>query len=271
MAEASTFLTVQRYAVVTGANKGIGFGICRLLSANGVTVVLTSRDEKKGLEAVCRLKEELPQGSATVSGEVIFHQLDVTNSASIDSLIEFIRARFGKLDILVNNAGVSGHAIDANAFIRAVERMKSILQLSDSARIVNLSSSLALFKNLGGKPTTDALGDMETLTRDGIDAILKEFLEDFQMGQLEAKGWRGNWTAYSISKAALNAYARLLAKELPSFLVNCVCPGFIKTDMTFGTGLWSPLEGAESPVFLALLPQTGPSGLFFSGKEVVPF
>ncbi|KAK4769790.1 hypothetical protein SAY87_030322 [Trapa incisa] len=176
-------------------------------------------------------------------------------------------------EIATQDYKMAVECIETNYFgaKRVTEALIPLLQLSDSARIVNLSSSLALFKNLGGKPTTDALGDMETLTRDGIDAILKEFLEDFQMGQLKAKGWRGNWTAYSISKAALNAYARLLAKELPSFLVNCVCPGFIKTDMTFGTGLWSPLEGAESPVFLALLPQTGPSGLFFSGKEVVPF
>ncbi|KAK4769788.1 hypothetical protein SAY87_030320 [Trapa incisa] len=125
MAEASTILTAQRYAVVTGANKGVGFEICRLLYMKGVTVILTSRDEKKGLEAVCRLKEELSQqGSASLAGvgEVLFHQLEVTDSASIGSLVEFIESQYGKLDILVNNAGISGIVMDGNAFRRAVER-----------------------------------------------------------------------------------------------------------------------------------------------------
>lgn len=86
--------SVFRYAVVTGANKGIGFEICRQLALNGVFVVLTARDEKRGVEAVEKLKE---------SGfdNVIFHQLDVADAASIHSLAEFIRNQFGKLDILV--------------------------------------------------------------------------------------------------------------------------------------------------------------------------
>ncbi|KAH7577884.1 hypothetical protein JRO89_XS01G0311600 [Xanthoceras sorbifolium] len=84
----------KRYAVVTGANKGIGFEICKQLASNGVTVVLTARDKKTGVEAVQKLKE---------SGldNVIFHQLDVTDPASIEVLSNFIRNQFGKLDILV--------------------------------------------------------------------------------------------------------------------------------------------------------------------------
>ena len=83
-----------RYAVVTGANKGIGLGICRELAANGVTVVLTARDEKRGVEAVESLK-----GSGI--SNVVFHQLDVGQPASIASLADFIKTQFGKLDILV--------------------------------------------------------------------------------------------------------------------------------------------------------------------------
>lgn len=88
---------------------------------------------------------------------------------------------------------------------------------------------------------------------------------------MEAKGWPQTLSAYKLSKAALNAYTRLLAKEFPSFLVNSVCPGFVKTDMTVNNGALSTPEGAESPVHLALLPETGPSGLFFAKKEVSPF
>ena len=89
------FYIWYRYAVVTGANKGIGFGICKQLASKGITVVLTARDEKRGLEAVEKLKEFGP------SDHVVFHQLDVTDPNSIASLANFIKTQFGKLDILV--------------------------------------------------------------------------------------------------------------------------------------------------------------------------
>lgn len=84
-----------RYAVVTGANKGIGLEICRQLACNGVMVVLTARDEKKGMEAVENLKR------SGLSNLVVFHQLDVVDPSSIASLADFVKSHFGKLDILV--------------------------------------------------------------------------------------------------------------------------------------------------------------------------
>ncbi|XP_031376133.1 (+)-neomenthol dehydrogenase-like isoform X2 [Punica granatum] len=295
------------HAVVTGANKGIGLEICRPLASRGVTVVLTSRDEKRGLEAVCKLKEE---GSAAPSGEVIFHQLDVTDSTSIDSLVEFVSTRFRKLDILVNNAVIGGIIIDFQALTSAVERVGGwptdeeewktmstqtyklavecletnyfgakrvteallpLLQQSSSARIVNVSSDLGLLQNIPGESINDALGDIENLTGNRIEEILKKFLEDFQQGQLAAKGWPETISAYKLSKVALNAYTRLLAKEFPTFLVNSVCSGFVEIDITSNNGLLSAPEGAEGPVHLALLPETGPSGLCFFRKEVCSF
>ncbi|XP_034220490.1 short-chain dehydrogenase/reductase 2b-like isoform X3 [Prunus dulcis] len=90
MAEAT-----KRYAVVTGANKGIGLETVRQLASNGFTVVLTARDEKRGLEAAEKLKE------SGLSGQVVFHQLDVANPATVASLADFIKTQFGKLDILL--------------------------------------------------------------------------------------------------------------------------------------------------------------------------
>lgn len=87
---------MARFAVVTGANKGIGFEIVRQLASNGVTVVLTARDERRGLEALEKLKE-----NKHISEKVIFHQLDVADSSSIASLADFVKTQFGKLDILV--------------------------------------------------------------------------------------------------------------------------------------------------------------------------
>ncbi|PKI49568.1 hypothetical protein CRG98_030024 [Punica granatum] len=275
--------------------------------AEASTFLDTRRDEKRGLKAVCKLKEE---DSAAPSGEVVFHQLDVTDSASIDSLVEFVSTRFGKLDILVNNAGMSGINLDFQAFTSAVERVGGwptdeeevktmatqnyklavecletnyygakrvtealipLLEQSDSARIVNISSIFGLLQQIPGKSITDDLGDIKSLTKDRIDDILKDFLEDFRQGKLKAKGWPENISAYKMSKAALNAYTRLLAKEFPSSLVNSVCPGFVRTDMTSNNGVLAAHEGAESPVHLALLLKTGPSGLFFSRKEVSNF
>ncbi|GFP82707.1 (+)-neomenthol dehydrogenase, partial [Phtheirospermum japonicum] len=93
---------ILRYAVVTGANKGIGLEICRQLASQGVSVVLTARNEKRGLEAIEKLKK------SGLSDYVMFHQLDVTDFSSVDSLAGFIKSKIGKLDILVNNAGVNG-------------------------------------------------------------------------------------------------------------------------------------------------------------------
>lgn len=86
-----------RYAVVTGGNKGIGYETCKQLASKGLVVVLTSRDEKRGIEAIERLKKE----SNFTNDQVLFHQLDIMDPASISSLVDFINTKFGRLDILV--------------------------------------------------------------------------------------------------------------------------------------------------------------------------
>ncbi|EYU32077.1 hypothetical protein ABFS82_02G159200 [Erythranthe guttata] len=296
----------KKCAVVTGANKGIGLEICRQLASEGITVILTARDEQRGLAAVETLK-----GSSGISDDdVIFHQLAVTDSASIDSLAQFINSRFGKLDILVNNAGIGGALVDADALRasteaasgaggakinwneimsqtyelaaecletnyygakRTTEALLPLLQLSDSPRIVNVSSSMGKLKNLPNEWAKGILNDVENLTEERIDEVLNVFLKDFKEGLLEDKKWPRYFAAYIVSKAAMNAYTRVVAKKHPSFHINCVCPGFVKTDMNYGTGVLSVEEGAESPVKLALMPHDGPSGMFFVRKEVSSF
>ncbi|GKV51386.1 hypothetical protein SLEP1_g58049, partial [Rubroshorea leprosula] len=214
MEESSTYLAKKRYAVVTGANKGIGFEICKQLASKGVMVVLTARDEKRGLEAVEELKE------SGLSENIVFHQLDVTDPTSIASLAHFIKIQFGKLDILVNNAGVAGAIIDSDAFVRAVElvgdwptedkvnwneiatqtlelaeeclktnyygvrrmveALVPFLKLSDSARIVNVSSYLGLLKHIPSEWAKGVLSNDESLTEERIEEVLNEFLEDFR-------------------------------------------------------------------------------------------
>ncbi|XP_075670621.1 short-chain dehydrogenase/reductase 1-like isoform X1 [Castanea sativa] len=290
-----------RYAVVTGANKGIGFGICRKLASNGIMVVLTARDEKKGLEAVEKLRE------SGLSDHVVFHQLDVADHASISSLVDFIKTKYGKLDILVNNAGIPGAIIDGDALADSgndmqganvnwskiltetyklaeeclktnyygakgmIEALLPILQLSNSPRIVNVSSSMGHLKKIPNEWAKEKLGDAKSLTEERVDEVLNEFLKDFKEGSLETKGWPRYTSAYVLSKAALNAYTRIVAKKFPSFQVNCVCPGYVKTDINHNTGYLTIDEGAESAVKLVLLPNNGPSGLFFYRNEVTNF
>ncbi|KAJ7962345.1 (+)-neomenthol dehydrogenase [Quillaja saponaria] len=293
----------KRFAVVTGANKGIGFGICKQLASNGVIVVLTARDERKGLEAVQKMKE------FGLSDHVIFHQLDVANPASIASLEHFIQTQFGKLDILVNNAGIPGAVVDGDALAAAIgkthegvqvdwtaigltqtyelaeegvktnyygaKRMTqafiNLLQLSDSPRIVYVSASIGKLQHIPNEWAKGVLSDIESLTEEKLDEVLNEYLKDFSEGSLDTKGWPDYMSAYIISKAASNAYTRMVATKYPSFCINCVCPGYVKTDINYNTGFLSIEEGAASPVRLVLLPNGGPSGFFFNRNELSTF
>nr|UWL85800.1 monoterpenoid-reductase-like protein [Schizonepeta tenuifolia] len=103
----------QRYALITGANKGIGFQICRQLASKGILVILASRDEKRGIEAQDRLLKDF----GVSNNNVLFHQLDVVDPRSIAAVLEFIGSRFGKLDILVNNAGIRGVDVDGDVSV----------------------------------------------------------------------------------------------------------------------------------------------------------
>ena len=113
--------------------------------------------------------------------------------------------------------------------------------------------------------------DIDNLTKEKIDEVLKEFEKDYKGGSLEIKGWPTFTSAYTMSKAALNAYTRIMAKKYPHFHINSVCPGFVKTDMNNNIGNLSIDEGVETPVMLALLPNYGVSGCFFTKGELIPF
>ncbi|KAM3398683.1 hypothetical protein P3S68_002199 [Capsicum galapagoense] len=274
-----------RYAVVTGANKGIGFETVKQLANSGVMVVLTARNEKRGMEATSLLNK---QGFSNV----VFHQLDVQDARTIESLAKFIQTQYGS----VNNAGASGVVVDEDV-LRALnvdpedwlagkavnviqvamkttyesaklcldtnyygvknvtEALLPLLQNSTSARIVNVSSLR--------KERRKELGDIENLTEDKIDKILQKFLYDLKQDALEVNGWQMMLPAYSISKVSLNAYTRILERRYPKMCINCVHPGYVNTDINWHTGTMPVEEGAEGPVKLALLPDGGPTGCYF--------
>ncbi|KAI4328759.1 hypothetical protein L6164_021091 [Bauhinia variegata] len=115
------------------------------------------------------------------------------------------------------------------------------------------------------------LSEIENISKERIDEVIREFMKDYKEGLLETKDWPTRVSGYTVAKAALNAYTRMLAKKFPGSCVNCICPGYVKTDINHNTGILSIDDGAENPARLALLPDNGPSGLFFALNEVVPF
>ena len=154
---------------------------------------------------------------------------------------------------------------------RTAEALIPLLQLSDSPRIVNVSSLLGKLMHIPSDWARGVFTDAENLTEERVDEVLTELLKDFKEGSLESKGWPSPLSAYAVSKAALNAYTRILAKKYPTFRINSLCPGFVKTDINYNAGVLHVKDGAARVMKLALLPNDGPSGSFFVHYEVSDF
>ncbi|KAI7725629.1 hypothetical protein M8C21_000899 [Ambrosia artemisiifolia] len=151
------------------------------------------------------------------------------------------------------------------------ESLIPLLQLSKSPRIVNVSSVLGHLCFLPNEKLKEELVHIEKLTEERINEIIQLFLSDFKAGKLKENGWPLTYCAYKVSKFALNAYTRLLARKHKNMLVNCVHPGYVATDMTSQIGHKTTEEGAKGPVMAALLPDNGPSGVYFHETQAAPF
>ncbi|KAK1374797.1 short-chain dehydrogenase/reductase 2b-like [Heracleum sosnowskyi] len=261
-------IVITRVSVVTGANKGLGLETSRKLASNGITVIVTARNEKNGTDAVEKLK-------ASGLSDVVFHPLDVKDPASIDSLINNAGQNGTELNMelvasVLDEAGMlkgvtistyemAVDCLNTNYFgtKKVTEALLPLLQLSKSARIVNVTSYYGLLI------VKTELSDTDNLSEEKIEEIVQWFLKDFKEDTLKANGWPLTISAYKVSKAAINAYTKLMAKKHPNILINCVHPGYVQTDITYGTGPLTPEEGARAPVMVALLPDNGPSGRYF--------
>ncbi|XP_073013552.1 (+)-neomenthol dehydrogenase [Typha latifolia] len=263
----------ETVAVVTGANKGIGFALVRRLAELGLTVVLTARDGRKGMEAVELLRRE--------GLSVAFCRLDISDPPSIAVFVSWLRKEFGGLDILVNNAAVSFNEIDSNSVDHAetviqtnffgpkllIEALLPLFRRSTAtSRILNVSSQLGLLNKVRNSALRELLQDEEKLSEDKIKQMVLQFLSQVKDGTWKEEGWPKVWTDYAVSKLALNAYSRWLAKQQEGrgLSVNCFCPGFTRTAMTRGQGSRTADEAAEVGAMLALLPLDKlPTGKFF--------
>ncbi|KAJ4973248.1 hypothetical protein NE237_006422 [Protea cynaroides] len=278
----------ETVAVVTGANRGIGYEIARQLAVHGLSVILTSRDISKGHEAMKSLQGE--------DLNVAFHQLDILDHESVKLFAEWLQQNYGGIDILVNNAGVNFNlgpdnsvefaecVISTNFFgtKRMIETMVPLMKHSASgARIVNVSSRLGRLNGrrnrLEDTMLREQLADEDSLSEELINMTVTCFLEQVEQGTWVSGGWPKIYTDYSVSKLAVNAYTRLMAKALSNrpegqkIHINCYCPGWVKTAMTGLAGNISAEEGADTGVWLALLPGQTFTGKFFAERREIGF
>jgi NAD(P)-dependent dehydrogenase (short-subunit alcohol dehydrogenase family) len=231
---------IKKIALVTGANRGIGFETCRQLSQLNLTVLLTARDTTKG---------EVSTKQLTDKGlDVIYYQLDVSNKNNIKSIFDKIEQQFGCLDILINNAAI-------------------LYDTDQSAINANLQQvSKALETNLYG-PWLICQAFIPLMVKNGYGRIV-----NVSSGAGSLHYMEGGTPAYGISKAALNALTKKLASELrgTGILVNSVDPGWVATDMG-GHGGRQVKDGAKGIVWAATLPDNGPSGGFFYDGKPEPW
>ena len=240
-------MTEQTIALVTGANKGIGYEIAAGLGSLGWRVGVGARDKQRREGAVARLR--------AAGADAFGVPLDVVDDASVAAAAGLIEEHAGRLDVLVNNAGITGGmpqmpttvnpatvraAVETNVIgvIRVTNAMLPLLHRSASPRIVNMSSSV-------GSLTLQSTPGAET-------------------GPISA--------AYSPSKTYLNAVTVQYAKELQdtNILINGACPGFTATDLNGFRGVRTPEQGGATAIELATLPGDGPTGGFFDDAGVVP-
>ncbi|KMT15520.1 hypothetical protein BVRB_3g058720 [Beta vulgaris subsp. vulgaris] len=267
-------------AIVTGANRGIGLAVAKRLAELGVTVILTARDAKKGLEAMELLR------SHGLSDFIHFSLLDVSDPHSISVFAAWFKLNFGVLDILVNNAAVSFNDIHENSVKHAetviktnfygpkllTEALLPFFRCSTSkSRILNFSSRLGLLTKVENQNIRAILEDEENLSEERIEGVINLFLKQVKEGQWEKKGWPKAWTDYAVSKLALNAYSKILARRLrdKNIVVNCFCPGFTQTGMTGGKGNRTADIAANIAAKLALLPPSDlQTGKFTMGQTL---
>jgi NAD(P)-dependent dehydrogenase (short-subunit alcohol dehydrogenase family) len=238
----------QTIALVTGANKGIGYEIAAGLGALGWSVGVGARDEARREAAVQKLRA----GGADAFGV----PLDVTDDASVAAAARLVEERAGRLDVLVNNAGVTGGmpqtpttvdlsavrtAVETNVIgvIRVTNALLPLLRRSASPRIVNMSST--------------------------VGSLTKQTAPGAETGPISA--------AYAPSKTFLNALTVQYARELrdTNILINAACPGYCATDLNAFRGVRTPEQGAAIAIRLASLPDDGPTGAFFDEDGVVPW
>jgi NAD(P)-dependent dehydrogenase (short-subunit alcohol dehydrogenase family) len=229
---------MKRTVLVTGANRGLGLSIARQLAERGHTVLLGARDGTAGAEAAQALRQR--------GLDVSPIHVDLTVAATIDAAVTAIQTAGRAVDVLVNNAGV----LYETPLLDMTEA-----QIATSVA-VHLTGPLRLIRALVPAMIARGYGRIVNVSSDW---------GSFAAGL-------GGPDLYGVTKAALNALTLRLAHELPSTIkVNALCPGWVRTRMGGPTATRTPDEAADTAIWLATLPDDGPSGGFFRDRTPIPW
>ena len=235
----------KRIALVTGANKGIGFEVVRDLARKGFHVFLGARDTEAGEAAAEKLRKE---GEKEDYGEITFLKIDVSKSDSIRNAAEEFSRKSDRLDTLVNNAGIL--LDDDKDVLTATPEMFETTLRTNTLGALLVAQAFVLFLKKSGAPRIVNVSSGGGQLADGAD------------------GWA---PAYCISKTALNGVTSQLAAALPKFAVNSVCPGWVRTDMGGPNASRSVGEGATGIVWLAADAPQNETGKFWRDRKVIPW
>jgi len=274
-----------KVAVVTGSNKGIGFGIVRALCKGfDGTVYLTARDESRGKDAVAELAKE------GLSPK--FHQLDIESLESIEKLGTYLKSNYGGLDVLVNNAAIAYKNNACEPFGEQAENTISINYfktldvchelfpiLKSGARVVHISSCEGHLHKIPATPEGLKLRQQfisPDLTEEKLGELMNAFVSAAKDGTHKSKGWPNS--TYQVSKVGVSALTRIQQRNLDEnrsgedIVVNCVHPGWVDTDMSSHKGVLTIDQGAAAASWLALLPpkvSTPRGGYVWHDKTIV--
>ncbi|PVV02963.1 hypothetical protein BB560_002568 [Smittium megazygosporum] len=257
----------MRFIIVTGANKGIGYGIVKHLALDSKLpskILLTSRDVKRGKDSLERVVSET-KSNWHPDTSIEYHQLDITSESSVSDFSDFLSKQYGSqcIDILLNNAGyfdkkaaLTGENVETTLNInffgtyKFTEKMLPLMK--PHSRIIIVSSAMGKTGNL--PPKLRDLYNSPNLTFDDVISTQKEFIKYAYEGTCNENGYPTT-QPYSFSKAGINAYTRFLASRVASdprkiFVASCH-PGHVRTDMGGSVAPISVDEGVKTPVFLA--------------------
>lgn len=276
--------SMGRVAVVTGSNKGIGYFIGLHLATSGLFehVILACRNIQLGTAAVESMESELIKKSLTMDTirtvKVSSHPLTISDTDSHQEFVNYIEKTYGKVDCLVNNAAIAFKSKDPTPFekqtkptldvnfrgtIDFTERMLPLIRRGSDPRIVNVASMAGRLSQIS--PELQKKFSSNTLTIPELHSLVNDFEQSVQDGTYREKGWSSS--NYGMSKLALIAATKVLARENPGILINSCCPGYCKTDMTSQMGLRPPSEGANNAVIPATVADPG-TGEHYSDYKV---